>query len=168
MTRLTIQIDENISLRGTIVSDDDDGFDLVYQPECPFEGNCEYAGNIMLPMFRSNIHHGNVMAVGNAAPLFPPIQVPPGQMRPIGKNNLGWFDTQKNVYLHGNLMVQGDITTVGQVLGVGSTAVIQRLPEAPASPNWTGITGELATDNAYMYLCVDTDTWVRWPISSSW
>ena len=39
----------------------------------------------------------------------------------------------------------------------------------PSSSNDTGNTGEVAKDETYFYVCVDTDTWERilWD-SSSW
>jgi hypothetical protein len=156
MTKLTIKIDENISLTGTIVTEEDDGMEeydvYYYQPECPFGANCEYAGNVLLPM-ESNI-------TSNVAP-------PPGWKRPKAITNQ-W--SNRNIQLGGNLSVSGNIDTLGCYNGVGSLTSMTMLPSTQPvpTPMSTGRKGEIAMHNDYVYLCIEPYTWVRWSIERTW
>lgn len=49
--------------------------------------------------------------------------------------------------------------------GVGSITNISNV--APTSSSDTGTKGEIAWDSSYIYICVDTDTWIRANIESS-
>jgi hypothetical protein len=159
MTKLTIKIDENISLTGTIVTEEDgaEEYDIYYyQPECPFGANCEYAGNILLPM-ESNI-------AGNIAPTLP---TPPGWRVPKAVTNQ-W--ASRDLQIGGNLMVNGNIDTFGNFNGVGSLTSIAVLDEAqtPPTPMWTGRKGEMALHGNFVYLCTDPNTWIRWSVEKTW
>ena len=48
----------------------------------------------------------------------------------------------------------------------GSLALISNI--APAHSNSTGAKGQVAYDSSYLYICVDTNTWVRAAITTSW
>lgn len=50
-------------------------------------------------------------------------------------------------------------TFSGSIFGTGSVASIST--SVPSSSNDTGTKGEIAYDNSYIYICVDTDTWIR-------
>ena len=51
--------------------------------------------------------------------------------------------------------------TATNVVTYGST-----ITSAPVANNSTGITGQIAYDTSYIYICVATDTWVRSLIDS--
>lgn len=50
-------------------------------------------------------------------------------------------------------------TFSGSIFGIGSVSSITT--NVPGSSNDTGTKGEIAYDSSYLYICVDTDTWVR-------
>lgn len=166
MTKLTIKIDENISLTGTIMSEEesiDDYEFYYYQPDCPWGANCEYAGNVLLPM-ESNI-------TSNVAPKVP---MPPFGPRPRTAVP-GWYNMNKNLSLVGNLAVTGDASVYGNITvnsgafkGVGSLSSLVEIASTPTSPSWTGRVGEIAISGTFVYLCVATDSWIRWPIEKTW
>lgn len=170
MTKLTIKIDENISLTGTIVTEENgtetyDEYDIYYyQPECPWGANCEYAGNVLLPM-QSNI-------TSNVSPGIP---VPPGWTVPKSAV-LGWYHLDKNMTLTGNLSVignehiGGNLNVSGTINGLGSLTNVKMLPDMPVPPamGWAGNPGEIAIGGNFVYLCVAMDSWVRWPIEKTW
>ena len=74
----------------------------------------------------------------------------------------------RDLDLHGNLLVTGNVTVTGYVNGVGTTSSVAQLSQSPASSTWPGRRGELAVDTTHMYLCVEDNKWIRWPISKSW
>lgn len=39
---------------------------------------------------------------------------------------------------------------------------------APALPGSTGIRGQWSYASGYLYQCIDTDTWVRWAVATTW
>lgn len=45
--------------------------------------------------------------------------------------------------------------------GVATTALRITNPAVPGSPTATGIKGQIAYDNSYVYICVATNTWRR-------
>ena len=53
----------------------------------------------------------------------------------------------------------------GSIFGIGSIASIKT--SVPASNNSTGIVGEIAYDNDFVYICVDTNTWIRTSIDNT-
>lgn len=56
-------------------------------------------------------------------------------------------------------------TFSGSILGTGSVASITT--SVPSSSSDTGTKGEIAYDASYVYICVDTDTWIRSSIQNS-
>ena len=57
--------------------------------------------------------------------------------------------------LNGNTVTIG---VDGSITVTGSTIIATK---TPASAGATGTTGEIAWDADYIYVCVDTDTWLR-------
>lgn len=64
----------------------------------------------------------------------------------------------------GDLEVTGNITATGVINGIGSVAYDQQTETSPTSSTATGVKGQISYAAGYMYLCVDTDSWVRWAI----
>jgi hypothetical protein len=66
-----------------------------------------------------------------------------------------------------NVVVTTDSSTTfnGSIFGIGSVASIKTV--VPTSSNSSGIKGEIAYDNNYVYICVDTDTWIRADVDSN-
>jgi hypothetical protein len=57
-----------------------------------------------------------------------------------------------------------EVTTLGgSVTSSGITVV-----SSPAHNNSTGTVGQIAYDSSYLYVCVNTNTWVRSAITTSW
>lgn len=56
-------------------------------------------------------------------------------------------------------------TFVGNIIGTGSLASI--VNTTPANSSATGIKGQIAYDSSYIYVCVATNTWVRFAITTS-
>jgi hypothetical protein len=56
-------------------------------------------------------------------------------------------------------------TFSGSILGIGSIASITT--SVPSSNNDTGTKGEIAYDASYVYICVNTNTWIRSSIQNS-
>lgn len=56
-------------------------------------------------------------------------------------------------------------TISGSILGTGSVASITA--STPSSSSDTGTKGEISYDSSYVYICVDTDTWIRSSIQDS-
>lgn len=49
----------------------------------------------------------------------------------------------------------------------GTCVMLEMVPNAPASSSASGDPGDVAYDSSYMYVCVATNTWVRFAITSS-
>ncbi len=66
-----------------------------------------------------------------------------------------------------NVVVTAENSTTfnGSIFGIGSIASIKTT--VPVSNNSTGIAGEIAHDNNFVYICVATDTWIRAAIEDS-
>ena len=56
-------------------------------------------------------------------------------------------------------------TFSGSILGTGSVASVKT--SVPSSSSDTGTKGEIAYDASYVYICVDTNTWIRSSIQNS-
>lgn len=82
-----------------------------------------------------------------------------------------WFG---DYWAYGDLNVEGiltvgkDLVVSGSIAGRGSMTTVTVLDTAPEGNTWTGNIGEMARTSSHMYLCVNTDNWIRWPIQSSW
>jgi hypothetical protein len=73
-------------------------------------------------------------------------------------------DSQGNIISRINgsnvIVTTSTSTTIsGSIIGIGSLASIST--SVPTSNNDTGIKGEIAYDSSYVYICVDTNTWIR-------
>jgi hypothetical protein len=62
--------------------------------------------------------------------------------------------------VNGNATVRGNLTLTG-------TSVVITTPTTPASKTASGITGQVAWDSSYIYVCVATNNWKRVAISNS-
>lgn len=90
------------------------------------------------------------------------------------ENEWGGYEYWNEYHCWGDLMVHGtttissDLIVEGTITGRGSTTEIKMLDADPTASNIAGNVGELAVTDNYMYLCVSTDSWIRWPIQSTW
>lgn len=62
-------------------------------------------------------------------------------------------------------LLQDSATTIA---ALKAAAVADAFVTAPASPSASGATGQMAWSSPYLYLCVDTDTWVRIVPARTW
>jgi hypothetical protein len=68
------------------------------------------------------------------------------------------------VYINGkNVQVSSNS---GGVLTLSTQALVVDTSVVPGSASDTGIAGQVAWDTGYFYVCVDTDTWKRTPLST--
>lgn len=49
---------------------------------------------------------------------------------------------------------------------IASSGINLNNPAIPASPDDTGTTGDIVWDSEYVYICIDTNTWKRFLLSS--
>jgi hypothetical protein len=84
----------------------------------------------------------------------------PGWLK-VARSNLSNLRAHPDSANHEKLL-KGDGTFLAQSeIGGGIEFV-----DAPATASSTGTAGQMAYDADYLYLCVDTDTWVRAPFST--
>lgn len=58
--------------------------------------------------------------------------------------------------------------TIWKVIGRGdSWETLEQWVSPPAAYNSTGIKGQMAFDGSYLYQCVETNTWIRQPVETS-
>ena len=62
--------------------------------------------------------------------------------------------------------LNGNTVTIGTDGSVTITGPLVIPTKTPSSASDTGTTGEIAWDADYIYVCVDTDTWVRAAIAT--
>jgi hypothetical protein len=64
------------------------------------------------------------------------------------------------------IVTTSNSTTIsGSIIGTGSIASIST--SVPSSDSDTGTKGDIAYDSSYVYICVDTDTWIRSSIQTT-
>jgi hypothetical protein len=62
-------------------------------------------------------------------------------------------------------LTSSNATFTGNIIGTGSVASI--INSTPASSSASGVKGQIAYDNNYVYICVATNSWIRADISAS-
>lgn len=72
----------------------------------------------------------------------------------------GEYDVYGDLYIHGNIYAKN--------LNANSSITVNELATDPTGNTWMGETGELAFTANYAYLCVNTNSWIRWKIDSNW
>lgn len=76
----------------------------------------------------------------------------------------------KDLYIGGNLIVEGNTSTVErEIVSVSETItgnLILGNTYAPVANNSVGTTGQITWDGDYIYICVATDTWKRANLST--
>lgn len=82
--------------------------------------------------------------------------------------NWGQYDAWGDLSVHGDLMVTGDVGVTGLINGTATSVHVTILDSDPNKSIWTGNIGEICVGPRYMYACVESDTWVRWPIQANW
>lgn len=80
----------------------------------------------------------------------------------------GEYHAWGDLAVHGSLSVVEDLMVDGTIAGRGSVSTVTVMTTEPTGNTWTGNIGELARTSSHMYLCVETDHWIRWPVQSSW
>jgi hypothetical protein len=70
-----------------------------------------------------------------------------------------WKTTTAQTGLTGNKSGSFGLTTTGLI---NTGEIIVSNPTVPANPNSAGTTGTVAWDSSYIYVCVSTDSWVRY------
>lgn len=73
-----------------------------------------------------------------------------------------------DLIVHGKTSVHSDLMVDGVITGRGSVTDVKILDTEPTANSVTGNIGELARTSSHMYLCVAENSWVRWPIQTSW
>jgi hypothetical protein len=75
-------------------------------------------------------------------------------------------DVNKNS-LHGDVFaVKADGDVTGAAFIAAGDKVVIATPKTPSSASATGVTGQIAWDADYIYICTSTDTWKRSAIST--
>lgn len=80
----------------------------------------------------------------------------------------GEYHAWGDLCVHGKLSVVEDLTVDGTIAGRGSVSTVMVLDTEPMGNTWAGNIGELARTSSHMYLCVETDYWIRWPVQTTW
>lgn len=80
----------------------------------------------------------------------------------------GVYHTWGDLNVHGSLNISNNLTVEGAIVGRGTVNNVTLLETEPTGNTWPGQIGDLARTDSYMYLCVDTDTWIRWTVQSKW
>ena len=79
------------------------------------------------------------------------------------------YDAIGDLNLYGDLKVNGDLTVTGTINSEQSSSMKIGTLEADLKSNdMPGTVGDMAVSSSFAYLCVDKDTWVRWPIQTKW
>lgn len=82
----------------------------------------------------------------------------------------GGAGVAKDLYVGGNLIVEGNTSTVErEIVSVSETItgnLILGNTYAPVANTSTGTTGQITWDGDYIYICVATDTWKRANLST--
>ena len=138
----------------------------------PIHGNV-YTGNIQqsnaMPITKRVTTEAGAILPPYGKPVFPPGTKPEGNIKvKMWEYSWGDYDAWGNLSVWGDTVVSGDITSYGTISGTGTLTSISTLDTEPTSPKWTGTKGEICINSRFVYLCVDTDTWVRIPVQTTW
>lgn len=93
----------------------------------------------------------------------------PPRRLPINKPEISYdyyygdYDVYGDLYVHGNVYARNYEETVSS-----EVSKITILSMDPTSNTWQGNIGEMACTSNYAYMCVASDSWVRWKIDSRW
>lgn len=82
-----------------------------------------------------------------------------GTISLIASDPLSWLQATAQTGLTGNKTGSFNLTTTG-LTNTGQLIISN--PTVPANSNSVGTTGTVAWDSSYIYVCVSTDTWVRY------
>lgn len=80
----------------------------------------------------------------------------------------GEYHAWGDLSVHGKLSVAEDLVVDGAIAGRGSVSTVTVLDTEPMGNTRAGNIGELARTSSHMYLCIETDHWIRWPVQTSW
>ena len=94
---------------------------------------------------------------------------PSGHLLPSSNAN---FDIGSAEYKVRHLFLSDNSLTIGDTVfseqNVDRSMEVYVGEEAPSSPTDSGKKGDVRVVDGYMYVCIETDKWVRSPIESSW
>lgn len=85
-----------------------------------------------------------------------------------GSDCWGEYQAWGDLCVYGKTIIDGDLTVEGTITGRGSISTVLTMDTNPTGNTYTGNVGDLARTSSHMYLCVETDKWVRWPIQDKW
>lgn len=108
----------------------------------------------------------NVLELDNTTVFTPTLDYHPSTKKYVDDNAGGGGDVTGPASSTDNSVALFSGTT-GKILKEGPDMVEQYV-SAPATPTSTGTKGQKAYSSNYLYECVDTDTWVRASVESSW
>lgn len=138
----------------------------------PISGNV-YAGNVKVANTKPLVTKRMTTDAGTVLPpegdpVIPPGSTPDGNIR-IKMNEYGWgaLDAWGNLFVWGDTVSYGDVIAYGNLRGTGSLSNIETITEEK-TPRSMGSKGEVCVSNKFIYICVDTDTWIRTPMQASW
>ena len=88
---------------------------------------------------------------------------------------LGFASDERRLFIGNDPILyppEGVDPTVTEVLTDASSISVSQLSNivttVPTTSTSTGIKGQIAYDSTHLYVCVDTDTWIRVSSSSTW
>ena len=94
---------------------------------------------------------------------------PDGHLLPSSNAN---FDIGSAEYKVRHMFLSDTSLTIGDTVfseqNVDRSMEVYVGEEAPSSPTDSGKKGDVRVVDGYMYVCIETDKWVRSPIESSW
>lgn len=113
----------------------------------------------------SSLQYSNLNINGTSVPLGGTVQV--GDVTTTGVQVLtdkiidGTYNSLQNI--PNSALVNRTVNLNGVTVTLGSSATIRPLIQiaTPPSPTTSGVTGSLIYQSGYLYVCVDTNTWVR-------
>ena len=75
-----------------------------------------------------------------------------------------WADLTTSIYPREDYLV----LEVGAPLLPATSPADVQIGTAPASPTATGVAGQMVADSGFLYVCVATDTWIRFAADDTW